>query len=652
MRVPTVFTAVDRFSDVVNRMTRNTNNFSRSASAAADRVSRRMDSIGKGMMTTSALMLASLAYPLNKAVEFEDQIASIATLLPELNSKGIQKLGNDILDMANKTSTPISLLTKSYYDLISAGVKQKDAMSWIKSSDKLSIAGLGELTDSTTILLASMRNFEGSFNSAEEAVNALFKTVKYGKTTVAQLGESFAANAVFAGGLGVTGQEYMASIAAITTSTLPTSMAEVAIGGLTNAISKTTAKKNKILFSIFKRLGVDSGEDLLKKKGGFLPALTAIKEEAGKAGIRLESVFGLKQASTAFIMLTKNQKVLEKYNESLGSINNKNEDALGIAYQLKMATGKFGIGKLKNNLDSVAIAIGTALIPAILEMTEILTPMLRSFRDWAKENEGAIRGFMYVALAIGAIGTAVTVGGWMVKLYGFFIWLGTLSWVAPLIQTIGGAFALAASEGVVAVLLLTGAIGLIIAAAIALVWVVIDMVQHWEDWRDIVLMMLGPIGQVILLVETLSKHWNSITSAFSTGGIKAGIIAIGDALKDHVLSILEKILNIAGRLPKFLGGGYFKSWAADIKELNSTGYTSTAAMNNITTFGGTKPTNLAGKNQENNQDIWSQLSKGGVFTINVNDPSGVVKDVESNNNVWGVKVSTSSTTGIKPYNTL
>ena len=626
MRVPTIFVAVDKFSDVVDRMIRKNNAFSESSAVAANRIGNRMVGVGTKMMMVSAGMLGALAIPLNKAVEFEDQIASIATLLPELNSKGIQKLGDDIIRMATKTSTPIEELTKSYYDLISAGVANKDAMAWLKSGDKLAIAGLGTLVESINIELAAMRNFSKDFKNTDEAANALFKTVKYGKTTVAQLSEAFAANAVFAGGLGVTGQEYMASIAAITTSTLPTSMAEVAIGGLANAISKTTEKKNKILFSLFKRMNVKSGEELIQKKGGFLPALTAIKDEAGKAGLKLESVFGLKQASTAFIMLTKNQKVLAKYDESLKSIGNKQEDALGVAYQLKMATGKFGIGMLKNNLDSVAITIGTTLIPAVLELTKELNPLLKRFGQWVKENPGAITGFATLAVVIGKIGAAFMVGGWMVKTYAFFSWLwGFAPLIGAIFTGIAGAVAIGAFAEIAFVL---GSVALAILAIGATIWAIIDMVQHWEDWRDVVLMMLGPIGQVILLVETLSKHWNSITSAFSTGGIKAGIIAIGDALKDHVLGLLEKILNIAGRLPRFLGGGYFKSWAADIKELNSTGYASTAAMNNIQTFGGIMPTwdaapkpkNLAGKSGNDGAD--GANGKGGVLKVVVESKDG------------------------------
>jgi hypothetical protein len=204
---------------------------------------------------------------------------------------------------------------------------------------------------------------------------------------------------------------------------------------------------------------------------------------------------------------------------------------------------------------------------------------------------------------------------------------------------------------------------LISIAAIALTWIIVDMIQHWEDWRDVVLLMLGPIGMIILLIETLSEKWNSISSAFRNGGIKAGIIAIGDALKDRVLSVLNKILNIAGRLPRFLGGGYFKSLAADIKEVNSPKYatvgTAASAVNNLTTFGGTlaplapfssapKAQNLAGNNNKFQQDVMAGLRNGlgGALSINLNDPAGLVKEVDDSQ-VKGIPVKLTKNQGSK-----
>lgn len=640
MKVPTIFTAVDRFSHVVDTMNRNVTSFGKAAEGASMRIGRKMDAVGKSMMATSAIMVASLAYPTNKALEFEDQIASIGTLLPNLDSKGLTKLGDEILAMANKTSTPIQELTKSYYDLISAGVEQQKAMSWLKSGNRLSIAGLGTLVESTNIELAAMRNFSNDFKTAEEAANSLFKTVKFGKTTVAQLSEAYAKNAVSAGNLGIKGQEFNALIAAMTTSTMPTAETENMIGNLAIALQKGKGK----LSVIFSDLGVKNAEQLLKKAGSFENMINMMDKSAKKTGVSVNKMFPLKGASTAFTMLTKNKLIIDKYKESLNSIADKNEDALGVAYNLKMATGKFGIGKLKNNLDSVAITIGTTLIPAILDLTETLTPMLKEFRDWVKQNPGAITGFAKLAIAIGAIGAAFTVGGWLFRLYGFIASLPSITAIA---QTLFSTITLWAGYAGISVAALLWEITLVVAAITALAWIVIDAVQHWSDWKEILLVLIGPIGWVTMLVRKLIQHASKIIDAFSFNGLIAGFKAIGNMLIDMVLTPLEKILNVMSRLPMI--GDKFKGMSASVADYRS-GFSETKAVGNLSgssqfqNLGGAMPTwgaaeNLAGKNK--NQ---ASMEKGGTLRVVIDDKTNKVKDVDDTN-VYGIPVVLSGNQG-------
>jgi len=636
MRVPTIFTAVDKFSHVVDTMNRNVTSFGKAAEAASMRISRKMDAVGKSMMFASATMATALAYPVHKAIEFEDQIASIGTLLPNLDAKGLTKLGDEILAMANKTSTPIQELTKSYYDLISAGVEQQKAMSWLKSGNRLAIAGLGTLVESTNIELAAMRNFSKDFGTAEEAANALFKTVKYGKTTVAQLSEAYAKNAVSAGNLGVKGQEYNALIAAMTTSTMPTAETENMIGNLAIALQKGKGK----LPQIFSNLHVKNAQELITKSGSFENMILMMDKSAKKLKISVNAMFPLKGASTAFTMLTKNKIVLDKYKESLKSINDKNEDALGVAYQLKMATGKFGIGMLKNNLDSVAITVGTTLIPAILDLTQTLVPMLKEFRTWVKANPGAITGFAKLAVAIGAIGAVITVGGWMLRFYAFMASLPSLAGMATVAFS---AIELWAGYAGITVAALLWEITLVVVAITSLVWIAIDMVQHWNDWKEIILLMLGPIGLMIMFFRKIIEHSEKIRNAFAFEGWLGGLKAVGDMLLDMVLTPLEKILNVMSRLP--LIGSSFSGMSSSLANFRSD-FSATKSVGNLSgasqfaNLGGSMPTwgtaeNLAGSKSE---------EKGGTLRVVIDDSTNKVKDVDTNN-LYGIPVMLSGNQG-------
>lgn len=505
MKVPTIFTATDRFSDVVNTMAKNATKFGNAAEGAASRIGTKMTSMGKSMMTTSAVMLGSLAYPLHKAIEFEDQMASINTLL-ELNPKGIRRLGDEILNMASKTSTPIEQLTKSYYDLISAGVKQSEAMKWLSSSDKLAITGLGTLPESTDVMLATMRNFNGEFKDTNEAANVLFKTIKYGKTTLAQLSEAYSKNAVNASLLGVKAREYNAAISGMSIINLPLSELENMIGNLSIALRKGKGK----LPEIFSDNGVKNANELLKKTGSFKAMLEAIDKSGKKLGFNENKIFPLKGAATGFTILTKNQTVIDKYNESLKDMNNNSNNSISRAFIIKQATGKFGMDILMNNLNALSITVGNDLVPALIELTKYLNPMIKRFSEFIKKNPGLVSGFAKLAVAVGAIGLALNVGGWLLKFGAFVHSLPSLGGIA---STAFGTIELWAGYAGMTVGALLGTIALVIAGIGILAWIAIDMFQHWEDWRDIVVNLAVPFGTLITLVEKLFSYSEKIQNA-------------------------------------------------------------------------------------------------------------------------------------------
>lgn len=421
MRIPTVFTAIDKFSDVVSKMSMRASAFGKTTEAAAMRASRKFNAVGNSMLTTGVAIATGIGYAVNEAAKFEDRIANIGTLIPELNSLELKGVGDKLLEFSKKTSKPIDEITTSFYDLISAGVKLNDAYPLIKSIDDLSIAGLGSLTEATDIQLAAMRNFKTSFKDSDDAANVLFKTVKYGVTTVQKLSEAYSANAGYAGQLGVTGQEFSAGIVGLTAAKMPTSQAEVALGSISLQIGKTTEKRNKILYSIFKRLGVTKGDQLLKKTGGFLPAIAAISKEAKKAGINMQSVFGDKRAGIAFINLSNNVDVIKAYNTSLQDLNDKSNEAISVAKKLKEGTASFKIGQLKNSMLGLAITIGETLLPRIKDLVDSIIPTIKSFTLWSEENKGFANTLMTVVKWTLILGVSAKILAFAFRTYAFYL---------------------------------------------------------------------------------------------------------------------------------------------------------------------------------------------------------------------------------------
>lgn len=105
-------------------------------------------------------------------------------------------------------------------------------------------------------------------------------------------------------------------------------------------------------------------------------------------------------------------------------------------------------------------------------------------------------------------------------------------------------------------------IGLIITAIAALVGMIALAINYWDDWGAAAILAFSyiapPLGLIIGLVQSFRMHWDSVTDAFSNGGIISGIKRIGLVLLDAVLYPVQQLLEILAHIPglgTLAGGG-------------------------------------------------------------------------------------------------
>ena len=75
-------------------------------------------------------------------------------------------------------------------------------------------------------------------------------------------------------------------------------------------------------------------------------------------------------------------------------------------------------------------------------------------------------------------------------------------------------------------------------------------VRNWFDGiGSTILMLTGPLGIVINIVTSFVKHWQSIKTAFTDGGILQGIKRIGFVLIDALLKPIQALLELIAKIP-------------------------------------------------------------------------------------------------------
>ena len=630
MKVPTIFYAVDRFSDVVSKMTRKTAAFGETAQAAAMRTSRTLNSAGTNMLSAGVGMAVGIGYAVNEAVKFEKAMANVDTTIDSFPGQ-IKAMGNSVLEMAKTMPVPISELTEALYDVVSAGIESKDAMMVLKSSSKLGVAGLGTAKEGVDVITSSLNAFNIKATESEKVANMVFKAVKYGKTTVSGIAESFGSSAALVKNSNVSLEEYLATTATLTTTGMTASRAQTQVSSAVTALIKPSGTMSKI----FARLGVKDVPKWIKANGGLVNSMRIVRDEADRMGVLTSKAFGRKEGFSAMLSLLGplSEKFKLVYGDMTGNVN-----SLDTAFEKQQKTVSAGVQRMKNSLTVLAIKIGDELIPRVNGFLDRISPIIDGTTKWMKENKGLANGLLnltLILLALGAVAKilavlfygvskAIIVVSAVIKAYTFVSTMAALANVG---------FATALWGCVTALWAFLWPIGLVVLAIGALIWIVIDMVQHWEDWRDVLLVMIGPLGQVWLLIEKIGKHWSHITSLFEGEGIMGAIKGIGLMLEDYVLGTLVKIFNIMGRIP--LIGSPFKEMANDLQGIITQipsempiGKLGMAGASNFQSFGGITPTwdvapkpkNLAGKNTTDGAD--GANGKSGTLRVELIAPPG------------------------------
>jgi TP901 family phage tail tape measure protein len=399
MRVPTIFTAVDRFSDVVSRMTAKTSAFGATAEAAAMRTSRSFNRAGTNMLTAGVGMAVGIGYAVNEAVKFEKAMANISTTI-DSTPQSMRVMSDSILKISKDIPVSISELTSGMYDVVSVGIEgTANQLSVLKNSSLLAVAGLGTVKEAVDITTSSINAFGKEAGSTAEVTNKLFKAVKYGKTTVAGISESFGAFAAIMKNSGVTLDEYLGSAAALTTTGMTMSRAQTQISSATIAL----IKPNLTMAKIYKRLGVKDVPTFIKQSGGLVGALQKVNDVSQSMGLKLGSVMGRKEGLSALLSLLGAQR--GKFGEIMKDMAS-GTNVLGEAFSKQEATLATKIQLMKNNLTILAIRIGDVLIPRVKDLVDSILPVVQSVTAWAQRNEGLANTLLTAAKWLLILGVA------------------------------------------------------------------------------------------------------------------------------------------------------------------------------------------------------------------------------------------------------
>lgn len=602
-RVVLILEAVDRASGTLSaslaRQTRSLQTFSRNSAQFAGGALRGAVAIG-----------TPLAASLKTAIDFEDQMGNIATIV-DTNTESMDAMGKSVLKLATDKKIPVGIddMVTSLYDIRSAGITAGDAMGTLEDSSKLAVSGLSTVAEATDIMTSGMNAFKNEGLTSTQIADIFFKTTAYGKTTVAQMSQAFGANASIINAAGVKLADYSAATAALTTSGLPAAQAQNQLRAAVVSLTKPTADMQKV----FDSLGVSTGEQLIAKFGSLGGAFGAVKGTSEKLNLNLGKVTGSVEAMGAILGVTGANNAV--YTASLADMT-KGSNALDAAFEKQSAKTSNRMKVMKNQVQVLGISIGNILLPALSSIVNGLSNAGAWMTNFSEKHPvltkvivvaaAGLAAFLGVLAVVGYTASAVSAGMAAMTTITTFLtsrihlataanWIHTASMKAANIATriwaastsfAGGAMSLI-RVGVVGAITTLGSwistsgiataaqwawnaamaanpIGLIVIAVAAAIAAVTALVVYWDDlkakfkaaptWLKIALapliLMNLPIIALAGGIRWLIKNWNELPGYISKGvnSVTGFFVGLWEDAKSIFQRIVDFVFSIPGKM--------------------------------------------------------------------------------------------------------
>ncbi|MCK5608293.1 phage tail tape measure protein [Candidatus Pacearchaeota archaeon] len=319
-------------------------------------------------------------------IRFENEILSVKTLLDETSfgakglEKGFKELKDGALDLAKVSTSSISELNKALFDTVSAGIDASKAVDVLTSANKLAVAGVTNISTATDGLTSAINAYGFSAEQADQVAAKFFTAQKRGKTTVEELSNSFGLVGASANAAGISFEEVLGSIAAVTTAGIKTN---AAFTGL-KAVIANIAKPSADAAAEAKKLGVQFDAAALRTLGlkGFLEQLTKAN---GFTKDSVTELFGSVEAQNIIFSLAGTQAKDFARNVKELSDEQKIATTFSDAYNTQNQSLESSMKRLSNTVDVLSIKLGEKLAPAIQAVVDasnqLLTGLFGSEQD-------------------------------------------------------------------------------------------------------------------------------------------------------------------------------------------------------------------------------------------------------------------------------
>ena len=496
-------------------------------------ISQTKAQLGGLIGTVTAVGAAFYAGPVKNAMEWQQQMQNVATLLDGDVKGRVAQLNKEVMNLSNSTGIGTQDLTDGLYQVVSAFGDSADASKQLEIAAKAAKAGGATTTDAINLLSAVTKGYgDTSAEAQQKAADLAFATVKSGQTSFPELASSMGQVIPLASTLGAKQEDLFGAMATLTGVTGSTSEVTTQLKATMQAfLSPSTAMQKSL-----EKLGYASGKEMLESEG-LQGALEKLKGSVNDDKSAFANLFSSVEAKNAVLALAGAQA--DNFTEKTRQMYEAT-GAAETAFKTATDSAEARMAKAKNSITNLGTVLGSMLLPKVGEVAEKVSNLATKFSEFAQENPQVIATVAKVAAGL----VGLKAGGLLAKLGFLQVKGGILSvqkaftmikglGITKYLSNMGGGFGGILTK-------VAPLVGVIAAVGGAIYYVS----THLEQVRGFIQKTFGDEGLAVF-----DKLWGIITQVGTA--IKDAFFTSGSGVLDTLKSVLPTIINTlqTGLLP-------------------------------------------------------------------------------------------------------
>lgn len=374
---------------------------------------------------TGAAIGAPIVQSMRIAIDFQDQNRDIAITggFDEAQEKGLSDVMRGAALRWNQTQTEVA---KGIGVLIAGNISDiKELEAYAPVIAKTATATRASMDDLGNVSIALSNNLGIGAAGLERSMNMLAFAGKSGQFELADMAKWLPQLTPQFATLGITGERAVAEIgASLQIARRGAGSNDEAANNFKNFLSKLTAKDT---LKSFEGAGIDLTASMKNLVGeGFTPVqamleviTTYVGTKGPEAAGKFQKAMAIKDDEERKIALNRlneayklgelfaDQQVLSFVRPAManrkdlasiqqGSMDAADKGVLDEDWAKRMGSSKEQLKELRVNLADIGISVGNALLPAIVDVSREVLPLMRSFAVWAGENPALIKSIVGV----------------------------------------------------------------------------------------------------------------------------------------------------------------------------------------------------------------------------------------------------------------